>query len=70
MCNLGSNNGELIVTFLDKNSLPGKIMDGDKVRSRFFKPIYLHSISDGVCMIESNGFAIVLIIQTQANACM
>ncbi len=63
-----SNNGELIVAFLDKNSWLGKILEDEKENSKFYKPAHFYSISDMVSMIELSGFKVLRIIQTLTDA--
>lgn len=59
-----TDNGKLIVAFLDKDSWLGQILEKEKENSKFYKPARFYSVLNMISMIERSGFKEIELIQT------
>ncbi len=57
-------NGDLIIAFIDKESLLGKILTAEKDKSKFYKTANFYSVKEIISLIESCNFVISDIFQT------
>ncbi len=59
--------GNIIVAFIDKNSLLGKNILQTKDNDKFFKTAVMHSTEEVISMLEKTNFEITEIFQTLTN---
>ena len=58
------NNGNIIIAFIDKDSPPGRIMSGNKQKSKFYQSAHFYSVAEISSLMESNNFEVNQIFQT------
>lgn len=58
------HHGEIIIAIIDKESVFGKFLDKEKMKSRFYKYASFFSVPQIISLLEGNGFKVKGIFQT------
>lgn len=62
-----NNNGEIIISIIDKESSLGQILEKNKNESKFYKEAEFFSVKEIIELIKTGGFKITEIFQTLTN---